>query len=138
MPMRGVGTDPEPAGIVLVMSGTIARSEIPAWCERLRTLLADGDRATDAVICDVGGLVHVDAVTVDALARLQLTALRLGRRLQLRQASAELQGLLGLLGLSAALPLESRVSFQPQRQPEEGEQRLRVQEKRHAADPPAG
>ena len=62
----------------------------------MRVLLSRGD---DVVIFEVGALVEPDLVTVDALARLQLTARRLGRRVVLRGAAAELRDLLELAGL---------------------------------------
>jgi anti-anti-sigma regulatory factor len=88
------------------------------------------------VICDVGGLASADAVAVNALARLQLTALRLGRRIQLRQASAELQALLALVGLSEILPPEPMRSGQMRRQAKQREQSGGIQEEGDAADPP--
>ncbi len=55
-----------------------------------------------------------DLVVVDALARLQLAARRLGYSIRLGNPSAELRALLDLVGLAdvvldaAALPLEAR------------------------------
>ena len=45
-----------------------------------------------------------DLATVDALARLQLAALRRGVRLRLSHASAELVDLVAFLGLDGVLP----------------------------------
>ena len=59
------------------------------------------------LVCDLAGLDHVDAATVDALARLQLAARRHGCRLRLRRAPAELQCLLEFTGLSEVLRVES-------------------------------
>ena len=53
--------------------------------------------------CDVGS-VPADAVTVDALARLQLAARRTGCRVRLRGASAALLQLVAFMGLSDVLP----------------------------------
>ncbi len=50
------------------------------------------------VVCDVGG-VQASAVTVDALASLQLTARRHGLSLRFRGASKELVELIGFMGL---------------------------------------
>jgi hypothetical protein len=52
---------------------------------------------------DVAGL-PADVITVETLARLQLTARRHGYALQLRNASAELSELIALLGLRDVLP----------------------------------
>jgi len=46
----------------------------------------------------------VDAVTVDALARLQLAARGYGCRVRLRNASAELLDLVAFMGLEDVLP----------------------------------
>jgi hypothetical protein len=59
--------------------------------------------ASRIVECDVAGLPP-DAVTVDALARLQLAARRNGRRVRLRNASEELRALLDIAGLRDVLP----------------------------------
>src|SRR3989304_1965169 len=55
------------------------------------------------IACDVGALVP-DAVAVDALARLQLGARRLGLEIRLCRASRELQELLAFPGLRALVP----------------------------------
>jgi ABC-type transporter Mla MlaB component len=55
------------------------------------------------VFCDVEG-VKADAVTVDALARLQLAARRHERQVRLRGASNELRELLVFMGLGDVLP----------------------------------
>jgi hypothetical protein len=58
--------------------------------------------------------VRADAVSVDALARLQLHAGRHGFRLLLRGASAELLELISFMGLADALPTWS-YPVEPQR-----------------------
>ena len=58
--------------------------------------------ATD-VPCDVRCLA-ARAEVVDALARLQLTALRAGARICLREASSELLELIAFIGLEQVLP----------------------------------
>jgi len=55
------------------------------------------------VACDVAG-VEPDAVTVDALARLQLVANRNGCQVVLRNASVGLLDLVELMGLTDVLP----------------------------------
>ena len=57
----------------------------------------------DVAHCDVTG-VPSDAVTVDALARLQLAARRFGCRIHLRNASSELVHLVAFMGLDDVLP----------------------------------
>ena len=78
---------------------------------------------------DVSAL-RADATTVDGLARLQLTARKHGLRLRLRNATDELRSLVAFAGLAGALPLEG------ERQPEEREERLGVEEKAELDDPP--
>jgi hypothetical protein len=88
-----------------------------------------------SLICDVGAVAAPDAVTIDALARLQLTALRVGRRIGLRHASSELQELLDYFGLSGVVPLCAWSDVEARRQAEEREVCGRVQEERDPADP---
>jgi hypothetical protein len=57
----------------------------------------------DVALCDVAGM-DVDAVTVDALARLQVAAGRHGCRVRLRHASSELLDLVAFMGLRDVLP----------------------------------
>lgn len=92
------GTNP----IVLVISGPVARADVRRLCERIRVLLERS--GGDLVICDSDALDDPDAVTVDFLARLQLTARRLGRQVRLLDACGELQDLLELTGLSEVVP----------------------------------
>ena len=111
---------PGPSTIVLVVSGPIAPADVPGPCARVRVRMEGSD--AELVVCDVGTLAP-DAVAVDALARLQLTARRLGRRVRLRHASRELQELLALTGLHDL------------GQPEEREQARGVEEEADADDP---
>jgi ABC-type transporter Mla MlaB component len=81
--------------------GPIARDDLPGLCDRVCASL---ERSGDGVVrCDVRG-VAVDAVTVDALARLQLAARRRGCQVRLRNASGELLELVALMGLTDVLP----------------------------------
>jgi anti-anti-sigma regulatory factor len=101
--------------------------------------LADDLRAShlvhgDPLVCDVRWLSAPDCATVDALARLQLTARRRGQRICLRNASRELVELLALAGLCGVLPDESGSGVQVGRKVEEREEPGRVQEKRDARD----
>jgi ABC-type transporter Mla MlaB component len=92
---------PRPTTIVFAIEGPIARADLPGLCNRVCWLL-EQSRARIAV-CDVSG-VGVDAVTVDALARLQLAARRHGCQVHLRRASEELRDLVAFMGLTAVLP----------------------------------
>jgi hypothetical protein len=81
-----------------------------------------------AIVCDVG-LLAPDAVSIDALARLQLTARRLGLEIRLRHASSELQELLAFVGLRDVLRVEAGG------QTEQREQRVGAEEERELDDP---
>ncbi len=94
-----------------------------------------GGSDADVVVCDVGALVNPDAAAIDALARLQLTARRLGRQVWLRNASARLQELLFLMGLSDVLPLWRELRLESSGQAEQREESRGVEEKADPADP---
>ena len=65
-------------------------------------------RTDDAiVVSDAGALTEPDLATVDALARLALAALRAGRSVQVRHASAALSNLLELAGLGEIVRCEA-------------------------------
>ena len=89
--------------IVIELREVISPADIPGLCRRARALLRTGDEAV--VICDAGAIIAPDAAAVDAVARLQLIAKRLGREMRLRHASDELQELIALAGLSEVVPL---------------------------------
>ena len=90
-----------PPTVAFSISGPITRADLPALCERICTLLNES-RAVVA-FCDVRG-VEPDAVTVDALARLQLAARRYACQVRLRHASVELLELVAFMGLADVLP----------------------------------
>ena len=77
---------------------------------------------------DVSALA-ADLLTVDALARLELSARRHGRRLQVRDASGELRDLIELVGLNEVLRVE------PERKAEQRENAVGVEEERELDDP---
>jgi ABC-type transporter Mla MlaB component len=90
-----------PRTIAFAIEGPIARADLPGLCARVCDLL-EKSRAGVAV-CDVTS-VHVDAVTVDALARLQLAARRHGCQVRLRNPSDELREVIAFMGLRDVLP----------------------------------
>ncbi len=83
------------------MSGPITRADLPGLCERVCGLLSQS--GAKVALCDVHG-IDPDAVTVDALARLQLAARRHECQVRLRHASDELLELVGFMGLTDVLP----------------------------------
>jgi ABC-type transporter Mla MlaB component len=87
--------------VSFAVRGPIARTDLPGLCDRVRALLSESGPAR--VLCCVEG-VEPDAVTADALARLQLAAKRYGCRVHLGDASDELLDLLAFMGLRDVLP----------------------------------
>jgi ABC-type transporter Mla MlaB component len=89
-----------PQAIDFAVRGPIARADLPGLCERVCALLEDS--GAGVAVCDVRS-VDPDAVTVDALARLQLAARRRSCRVRLRHASNELRDLVSFMGLEDVL-----------------------------------
>jgi ABC-type transporter Mla MlaB component len=119
--------------IVLVIDGPLALADVPRLCERARLALKGVE--TKELVCDVAALVHPDAGAVDALARLQLAARRLGHRILLLHASRELQDLLALMGLGEVLPPCPTLALDAGGEAEERKQPLGVEEEADPADP---
>ena len=89
-----------PHTVAFPIRGPIARADLDGLTSRVCALLRE---ATGGVaVCDVAG-VEPDAVTVDALARLQLGARRAGCCVRLRNASPELLELVEFMGLADVL-----------------------------------
>ncbi|MDQ3688504.1 MAG: STAS domain-containing protein [Chloroflexota bacterium] len=72
-------------------------AELSSLSERLGVLIAG--RNVDLITCDVRALTDADTSTVDGLARLQLSARRLGIDIRLLNACEELRTLLAVVGL---------------------------------------
>jgi anti-anti-sigma regulatory factor len=85
----------------LAVRGPLERRDLPGLRARACQLLADTRPAS--VLCDVSA-VTADAVAVEALAGLQLAAVRRGARISLVGTRPELRGLLRLVGLDDVLP----------------------------------
>jgi STAS domain len=81
--------------------GPIAPADLPGLSGRVCTLLRE--LGPGEASCDVAG-VEPSAVTVDALARLQLAACRLGCRVRFENASPALRELIAFMGLRDVLP----------------------------------
>jgi ABC-type transporter Mla MlaB component len=94
-------TAPAAQTITFAISGPIARADLPGLCMRVCALLERS--GAGVAVCDVRG-IEPDAVTVDALARLQLAARRHGCQVRLRHASSELRELVAFMGLPDVLP----------------------------------
>jgi ABC-type transporter Mla MlaB component len=89
-----------PKPLAFAVEGPIARADLPGLCARVCELLEQS--GARVAFCDVRG-VDPDAVTVDALARLQLAAHGYGCRVRLRNASAELREIVAFMGLEDVL-----------------------------------
>jgi ABC-type transporter Mla MlaB component len=90
-----------PYTVAFAIRGPIARADLPDLCDRACALL--NGSSSEVVLCDVDG-VPPDAVTVDAVARLQLAASRTGCQVRLCHASSELLALVDFMGLRHVLP----------------------------------
>jgi anti-anti-sigma regulatory factor len=75
------------------------------------------------IVVDVSALADPDELALEALARLQLTARRLGASIRLHGACGELADLLDLVGLSDVLPV-AESGIDTDRHVEEREQPL--------------
>jgi ABC-type transporter Mla MlaB component len=90
---------PGPHQVAFSITGPTTRADLPGLCDRVCAILATSG---ETVACDVSS-VDADAVTVDALARLQLAARRRGCCVELRMASDDLLELVELMGLTNVL-----------------------------------
>ena len=90
-----------PNTVAFTIRGPIARADLPGLYERVCAQLDTS--GAGVAVCDVRG-VEPNAVTVDALARLQLAAQRHRCQVRLCQASDELLQLVAFMGLSQVLP----------------------------------
>jgi ABC-type transporter Mla MlaB component len=86
--------------IAFSLGGPVTRADLPSVCERVGALL---EQTGARVACCNVGAARPDAITVDALARLQLAARRGGCRLRLEGASPELLQLLDFMGLRGCI-----------------------------------
>ena len=121
-----------PTAAGLTIRGRIDRTDVAGLCDRARPFLEAAD--AEVIVCDVGALVEPDASAIDALARMQLAARRLGRRICLSHASNELQYLIALMGLREVVP--SGLPLQPGREPEHREKAFGVEEEADPSDLP--
>ena len=90
-----------PRTVAFAIRGPITRADLAGLCERVCGVLTES--SADVAFCDVAG-IEPDAVTVDALARLQLGARRQGCLVLLRNASDTLVQLVDFMGLCDVLP----------------------------------
>lgn len=86
---------------LLVVAWPIAEGDIAGLCERLQAIITA--RAASVVICDVQAL-PASCRTIEALARLQLTARRADATIHLQRVSPALRELIDFAGLADVLP----------------------------------
>jgi ABC-type transporter Mla MlaB component len=98
---------PGPHEVAFAIRGPLARADLPALCDRVCAILSSAAGAT--LVCGVES-IRPDAVTVDALARLQLAARRCGCRILLRGATPQLLELVAFMGLANVLAERTQVS----------------------------
>lgn len=96
-PADGLGTT------VFILRGRLERPQLLRICETAGRELAASPGSR--VVCDVSAVVEPDAVVLDALARLVLTAKRQGHRIEVRDASQRLHALIELAGLTGIVPI---------------------------------
>jgi len=87
---------PEMRPVAVTIRGPLQRSDLPGLYARVCALFTANRGAT--LVCDVTG-VAIDAVAVEALARLQLGARRNGCTVRLLSAPRELIDLVSFMGL---------------------------------------
>ena len=116
---------------VFVVGQAACRADVPVLSEHLAAIVRDSPAGV--VICDVRGITSPDASTIDVLARLQLTARRLGCGIRLYGVRPRLRDLLLLTGLSEALPLlpapGSVEVLEAGREAEQGKDPIHIQER---------
>ena len=107
----------------------IARDRIPGLCAGLAFALRTNPAAL--VVCDTAGIDDPDIPTVEALARLHLTAKRLGCRFLLSDPGAALADLLDLAGLGEVVGADEKGSaLEASGEAEQREQPVGVEEER--------
>ena len=116
---------------VFTIRGPLAPMDVHGLCARLCASLVTAP--AEVALCDVDELVEPDLLTIDALARLQLVARRMGCAVRLRAAPRGLYGLLALVGLGDVIPAAG-LGVEPRRQPKQRKQALGVEEERELDD----
>ncbi len=86
--------------VLLEIRAPLRREDLPGLFMRTCAMLQE--HRPDRILCDVTG-IEPDAVSMDALARLQLAAQRNGCRVDFRGASPRLGALIEFSGLAGVL-----------------------------------
>ena len=101
-------------------------------CERVRVLVGGGARH---VVCDVAELTDAGLSAVVVLARLQLTARRLGASIRVRHTGPRLHDVLWLVGLCDVVGPCAPLLLEAGGQAEQWEEPRGIEEERDAPDP---
>lgn len=117
-----------------MISGPVTAGQVTPLCGRVAGLLERSD--ADLLIFDVGALDDPDAATVDLVARLQLMARRLDRKVRLLDACGELQDLIELTGLSEFVSYSADLGLEPEGNAEQREEPGGVEEEGDPTDRP--
>ncbi len=121
-----------PTRMDVTIEGRIGQAELALLVEHVRGLVNAGQAD---VVCDVVHTRESDLGTVATLARLQLVAHRGGGAISLANASADLHGLLDLVGLCAVIgACRGDLGGEPGGQAEHREEARGVEEEGDAAD----
>lgn len=118
----------------VVEPGVVDPAAIAGLCERFAAFARAGTGRV--IICDVGAITDPDLATLSLLARLQMTARRLGCGIQLHRAQRRLIELILFSGLGGVLPLYCGLTLEPHREAEQGEEPLDIEEVVDPLDPP--
>ena len=97
--------------IVLSIDGAVRPADVVPLCNLIGARLLRSEARL--VVVDVASL-RADVSGVDVLARLALTARRLGMSVTLRNAGTELRALLCLVGVAGSLSLELELATEPE------------------------
>lgn len=127
--------------MLCAVGSKVSRADIPCLCAGLADLLR-ARAGPGQVACDVSA-ARPDLVTVEALARLRVTAGRHGWRFEARGAAPELLSLFSLMGLGGFFVAAQRAARQISAlraelsgEPEQREEPLGVEEVGDPGDPP--
>lgn len=109
--MSSVST-PGPTGMTVryAVGPAVTRADIPCLCAALADLLR-ARPVPGQVVCDAS-TARPDVITVEALARLRLTAGRHGWRFSVHGAAPELVSLFGLMGLGGFIAAAQQAATQ--------------------------
>jgi anti-anti-sigma regulatory factor len=117
-----------PGAVDLVVTGPIARGDIERLCEGAR----EAFEASDAhlVVLDLAAIGDADVVTIESLARLQLTVRRAGGWIRFCGAGRELHELVAMMGLTEILRFDTGSGVEARGKAEKREEAGGVEEER--------